>query len=108
MAKRDHVDPVKALQGVANILELQISASNAKAVPADTPQTFNIEGTSGAHQNPQARLLYFQNPEGKLDLAWRVETDTWDNWFLSYVDAATSQNILAVADYTADATYQVL
>jgi extracellular elastinolytic metalloproteinase len=46
--------------------------------------------------------------DGKLVLTWRVETDIMSNWLLTYVDAATNEEIHGVVDYSADATYQVL
>jgi extracellular elastinolytic metalloproteinase len=67
-----------------------------------------LKGTSGAVSDPEAKLVYLVKEDGTLVLTWRVETDIMDNWLLTYVDAATSQEVHAVVDYVADiATYQV-
>lgn len=66
-----------------------------------------IEGSSGAHSDPSARLVYFQDGD-TLSLTWRVETDIIDNWLLSYLDAKTGAEVYGVVDYVSDATYTVL
>lgn len=67
----------------------------------------SIEGTTGAHQDPKARLVYLQAEGNALTLTWRVETDLYSDWILSYVDAAGASNVLGVVNYVADASYQV-
>lgn len=106
LRKRQSVAPVQALEGVNNALDLSISTNTASAQPAG-PNTYTIQGTSGAVQDPKAKLVYFQTTDNALSLAWRVETDIYSNWLLSYSDASNTQNILGVVDYSADATYQV-
>lgn len=106
LRKRQSVAPVQALQGVNNALDLSISTNQANA-QSDGANTYTIQGTSGATQDPKAKLVYFQTSDNTLSLAWRVETDIYSNWLLSYGDAANTQNILGVVDYSADATYQV-
>lgn len=90
-----------------NALQLPVSADNASSEPKDKPDTFAIKGTSGSVNEPEARLVYLQTAEGKLALTWRVETDILSNWLLSYVDAKSGQQVHAVVDYSADATYEV-
>ena len=107
MTKRDYVDPTQALQAVTEILGLPVTAGQATAEEQSTPQLFKIKKTSGAHQDPNAKLVYFQTPEKKLSLTWRVETDLNSNWLLSYIDANNNKEIYAVVDYAADATYEV-
>jgi extracellular elastinolytic metalloproteinase len=53
------------------------------------------------------QLVYFQTPENDLVLTWRVETDVYSNWLLSYAKAGNNAEILGVVDYTADAVYNV-
>ena len=106
VTKRAHVWPVQALVGVTNILDLPVSAAQATAKPLATPNSYTITGTTGAYQDPKARLVYFANGDS-LTLAWRVETDIYDDWFLSYVDAVTNEQILGIVSYSADATYEV-
>ncbi|KAL9619874.1 MAG: hypothetical protein Q9160_005521 [Pyrenula sp. 1 TL-2023] len=106
LRKRQSVAPVQALQGVNNALDLSISTNQANA-QSNGANAYTIQGTSGATQDPKAKLVYFQNSDNILSLAWRVETDIYSNWLLSYGDAANTQNILGVVDYSADATYQV-
>lgn len=80
---------------------------NAIAQPEPLSEHYIIRGTTGAHQDPQARLMYFQTPENTLALTWRIETDLLDDWILTYMDAATAKNILGVVNYVADVSYQV-
>jgi extracellular elastinolytic metalloproteinase len=106
LKKRDHIDPVAALQGVTKVLSLPIEADAATAEEETAPNHFVIGGTEGAQSDPKARLVYFQR-DGALDLTWRVETDILDDWLLSYVDAETGSKISGVVNYVADAQYQV-
>ena len=101
VTKRAHVGPLQALVGVTNILDLPVSAAHATAQPQAAPDTYIITGTTGAHQDPKARLVYFVDGDS-LTLAWRIETDLDDDWFLSYVDAVTNQQILGVVSYSAE------
>ena len=105
--KRQSVSPVQALQGVNSALDLAISTNGANA-QSNGVETYTITGTSGAESDPKAKLVYFQTAEKTLTLAWRVETDIYTNWLLSYGNAADTQQILGVVDYAADVTYEVL
>lgn len=105
--KRDQVDPVAALKGVSNALALPITATDATAKPDASAEHYTIEGTTGAYQDPKARLVYFQTPENTISLTWRVETDLNDDWILSYVDAGGATQVLGVVNYVADAAYRV-
>lgn len=107
MTKRDRIDPVAALQGVASTLALPISADTAVAVSEEATEHYVIEGSSGAHSDPKARLVYFQNGDS-LSLTWRVETDIIDNWLLTYINAASGSEVFGVVDYVSDASYTVL
>lgn len=78
--KRGQVDPVTALKGVSNVLSLPITASDATAKPdTSAAEHYVIEGTTGAYQDPKARLVYFQTSTNTLSLTWRVETDLNDD-----------------------------
>ena len=101
------MDPVQALTGASNALDLGVTATDATASPEASPETYVIKGTDGAYQDPKAKLIYFQKPDNTVSLAWRVETDLYSNWLLSYVDAEKSEEVFGVVDYTADASYQV-
>lgn len=108
MTKReDQISPVAALQGVAATLALPISAGAAVAVPEAAVEHYTIEGSTGTFSPPKAKLVYFQNADSTLSLTWRVETDIIDNWLLSFVDAVSGKEVLAVVDYVADASYTV-
>ena len=107
LAKRDAVDSADALRGAVEVLQLPVSAKNARSEPKDAPQTFALKDTSGAEKEPEARLVYLQTAEGKLVLTWRVETDILSNWLLTYVDATSGEQVHVVVDYSADATYEV-
>jgi extracellular elastinolytic metalloproteinase len=107
LTKRDFSDPVDALKTATSVLQLPVEAEAASAETAEGKETFVFKGTSGAVQDPKAKLVYLVKPDGELALTWRVETDILSNWLLTYVDAATNEDIHGVVDYSADATYQV-
>jgi hypothetical protein len=46
-------------------------------------------------------------PENKLELAWRVETDTGRDWLATYIDAVNLHEIHAVVNYRFSASYEV-
>lgn len=107
LTKRDFSDPVDALKAAKSTLQLPIEAEKASAEPTEGKETFTLKGTSGAVKDPEAKLIYLVKADGSLALTWRVETDILSNWLLTYVDAATNEQIHGVVDYSADATYQV-
>ncbi|KFZ19247.1 hypothetical protein V501_00743 [Pseudogymnoascus sp. VKM F-4519 (FW-2642)] len=107
LVARGQVDAVAALKGASNVLGLEISADGAQAKAEEALEHYIIEGTTGAQQDPKARLVYFQKEDGSLSLSWRVETDLKDNWLLSYVDASGASEVYGVVNYVSDATYQV-
>ena len=96
-----------ALKGAASMLQLPVEADAATAESIDDDKAYTLKGTIGTVKDPEARLVYFRTAEGGLKLTWRVETDILSNWLLSYVDATTNDQVHAVVDYSADATYQV-
>lgn len=106
IAKTNSVDPVRALASVNGVLGLSISSDSATA-ESQGSNKYVIKGTQGANQDPNAQLVYFQTPQNDLVLTWRVETDIYSNWLLSYANAGQTEDILGVVDYTADAVYHV-
>jgi extracellular elastinolytic metalloproteinase len=106
--KAIHIDAVTALKKVSSTLVLPISADAATAVPASDIEHYVLKGSSGAHPDPKAHLVYFQAADNTLSLSWRVETDIVDNWLQTYIDAKSGSNILGVIDYVSDASYTVL
>ncbi len=106
MTKRGFSEPIAALTGATNILQLAVTGATA-AEPQDRIETYTLKGTSGAVSDPEARLVYFVKEDSTLALTWRVETDIVDNWLLTYVDATTNEEVHGVVDYVSHATYQV-
>lgn len=102
MSKRDGAAPANALKSAVNVLGLPISFASAIAA-----ETYAIKKTTGCVSEPEARLVYLVDEEGKLALTWRIETDVMSNWLLTYVDAEDGEKVHAVVDYSADATYNV-
>lgn len=108
MEKRAILDPIKALHIASEALDFPISggvtADSSKKVDSVT-----IQGTSGAREDPEAKLVYFIRSDGDLALAWRVETRVTEQWLVSYVDAEETSDpeILGVVDYISHATYEV-
>ncbi|KAF7553705.1 hypothetical protein G7Z17_g3441 [Cylindrodendrum hubeiense] len=107
-AKRDVSDPVDALKGAVEILDLPVDTTDATAKPKDDSEHYTFTGTDGTVSAPEAKLVYLVKPDSSLALTWRIETDVSDNWLLTYIDAATNEKVLGVVDYVADfATYKV-
>jgi extracellular elastinolytic metalloproteinase len=98
---------VDALKTAKATLQLPIEAEKASAEAVEGKETFTFKNTSGAVKDPEAKLIYLVKSDGSLALTWRVETDIMSNWLLTYVDAATNEEVHGVVDYSADATYQV-
>jgi extracellular elastinolytic metalloproteinase len=107
LSKRDAAEPVNALKQAIEILSLPVTAQSATAEPQQDTNVFTIKKTDGCVSDPEARLVYVINQEGKLSLTWRIETDILSNWLLTYVDAETGNKVHAAIDYSADATYNV-
>ncbi|CAA9961110.1 hypothetical protein CFE70_004484 [Pyrenophora teres f. teres 0-1] len=107
LTKRDGSEPVAALKSAVHVLALPVSAQSATAEPKDATETYAIKKTTGTVSEPEARLVYLVDDQGKLALTWRVETDIMSNWLLSYVDVKDGSKVHAVVDYSADATYNV-
>ncbi|CAG8975503.1 hypothetical protein HYALB_00012279 [Hymenoscyphus albidus] len=109
LVKRDNqIDPVAALQGASTVLDLSIAATGATAKPEEPLEHYEIQGSTGTVSAPKARLQYIQTPDKKtLSLVWRVETDVYDDWILSYVDAKDATKIHNIVNYVADASYEV-
>jgi extracellular elastinolytic metalloproteinase len=100
------IQPVEALKGAVSVLQLPVKADDATAEPAEGEDSYVIKGTSGAEREPKAQLMYLQQ-DGQLKLTYRVETDVLSNWLLTYVDANTKEEVHAVVDWAADASYSV-
>ena len=103
------MDPVSALKRAVDALQLPVGYKQTSAqASAGAAETYSIFGASGTVNDPEARLVYFQSPSGKIELAWRIETDIMSNWLLSYVNANTNEEIMGVVDWSADAAvYEV-
>jgi len=99
------IEPVEALKVAADTLQLPVEADEATAEVAEGDDSYILRGTSGAEKDPKAQLMYIQQ-DGELKLVFRVETDIMSNWLLSYVDA-TTKDVHAVVDWSADASYSV-
>ena len=106
LRKRDLIQPVEALKGAISVLQLPVKADEATAEPTEGEDSYVIKGTSGAEREPKAQLMYLQQ-DGQLKLTYRVETDVLSNWLLTYVNANTKEEVHAVVDWAADASYSV-
>lgn len=98
--QRDLTGPVAALQGAAKILGLSVDVTKSTVEPdANNNNTFIAKSVSGVDRDPVIKLAYVVDADGKLQLAWRVETDTTYNWLRSYIDAKTNSKIYGVYDH---------
>lgn len=108
MTKTVTLDPISAFKKLTSSLVLPVTADTAVAVAvADKAEHYTLKSTKGAHSDPKAQLVYFQNADQTLSLSWRMETDIVDNWLQTYIDAATGEKVLGVIDYVSDASYTV-
>ncbi|KAH8144892.1 uncharacterized protein LAJ45_11098 [Morchella importuna] len=86
------LSPLEALKGIVEKMDLPLNVVAAEAVPESSlvggGQSFTIMGSEGAVSEPRADLTYYQTSEG-IKLVWR------------------KGSIIAVADYVADASYNV-
>jgi len=80
--------------------------TSASLEPSALKGSYIITGTTGAYQDPKARLVYLQQGTS-VKLVWRVETDILDTWLLSYVDAQSASTVMGVVEYVAHATYGI-
>ncbi|KAI8625894.1 extracellular elastinolytic metallo proteinase [Xylariaceae sp. FL1651] len=106
LQKRGFSEATQALEAATSMLQLPVTGK-ATAEAAEGTETYTLKGTSGAQKDPEASLVYFVKSDGNLVLTWRVETDLLDNWLLSYVDAATNEEVHGVVDWVAQATFEV-
>lgn len=75
----------------------------------DEQDSVRIMGTSGASLDPQAKMVYFAQPDGSLELTWKVWTEVQTTALSSYVRAQRdAAEIVGVVDYVDRATYEVL
>lgn len=62
----------------------------------------------GAETDPAAKQVYLVKPEGKLVLAWKIQTIVKDTSFSSYVDIdAGASEVVAVLDHVDYWSYEV-
>lgn len=107
MTKRDYTDPVAALRGTNEALQLSITLDQVSTEATEDKESFNFKGVSGTVSDPKAQLVYLVKEDGSLALTWKVETDIDSNWLLTYIDANTGKDVHGVVDYVAEADYQV-
>lgn len=107
LRKRDFSSPIDALNSANSLLELAVSGQPVAEAAQDT-ETYTITGTTGAVSDPEAKLVYFVKNDA-LALSWRVETDVYNDWLLTYVDANDNTKLHGAVNYKADidATYLV-
>lgn len=106
LTKRDEKDPVDALKDTVDVLSLPVEADKAKA-EKKSKNHYTFTGTKGTVSKPEAKLTYLVDENKELKLTWRVETDIVDNWLLTYVNAAKTDEVVGVVDYVNEATYKV-
>ncbi|KAE8327254.1 extracellular metallo proteinase mep [Aspergillus sergii] len=107
LTKRDYTDPVVALRGTNEALQLSITLDQVSTEATEDKESFNFKGVSGTVSDPKAQLVYLVKEDGSLALTWKVETDIDSNWLLTYIDANTGKDVHGVVDYVAEADYQV-
>lgn len=100
------LSPVAALKVARDALQLPLTIDNVSTEAANGLNEYIFRQAAGAVSDPKAKLVYLVKPDGTLALTWRVDTDMYEHWLLTYIDTETT-TIHGVVDYVADATYQV-
>ncbi|RPA72612.1 extracellular metallo proteinase MEP [Ascobolus immersus RN42] len=113
VTKRDlQIGALKALKGAIKALDLPIKADKAKEVEGGSgligrrSDEVTIKNVEGVVSDPVATSAYY-NVNGELKLIWKIEADIDENWLLIYADALKEGIVYSVADYVADAQYNV-
>lgn len=110
-ARRDEstVTPLAAFDSAVKLLSLPISGvANAVAEKVDgADESYTIKQVEGTVADPTAKLVYVTR-DTSLVLAWRIETDIGSDWLVSYIDAASGEEVTGVTEYTNTATYEAL
>lgn len=110
-ARRDEstITPLAAFESAVKLLDLPIrGVAGAVAERVDRAgESYTIKQVEGSVADPTARLVYVTK-EDSLTLAWRIETDTGSDWLVSYVDAASGNDVTGITEYTNTATYEAL
>lgn len=101
------INPEPALETVADVLALPITPSEGNIVE-DSQTSFTVHGLSNVVTSPAGQLVYYRTTEGSIAPAWRIETDLDDHWLTTYLQAEGGSEVLAVTDYIADNSYEVL
>lgn len=110
-ATRDEstITPLAAFESAVKLLDLPIrDVAGALAERVDgTGESYTIKQVEGSVADPTAELVYVTK-EDSLTLTWRIETDTGSNWLVSYINAASGNEVTGVTEYTNTATYEAL
>ncbi|KAF8470766.1 Fungalysin metallopeptidase-domain-containing protein [Kalaharituber pfeilii] len=126
LQRRKEINPLDALKGAIEVLKLndgkmfnhaEVGRTNSrKKFRLDSPKAkkkhfrkpdYVIAGVDGLNSKPEATLSYMQNPNGELQLTWRLEYDSGKDWLIIYADAHEQKKLHSVGDYGADASYLV-
>lgn len=110
-ARRDEstITPLAAFESAVELLDLPIrGVAGALAERVDgAGESYTIKQVEGSVADPMAKLVYVTK-EDSLTLAWRIETDTGSDWLVSYINAASGNEVTGVTEYTNTATYEAL
>lgn len=110
-ARRDEntITPLTAFESAVKLLDLPISGvANAAAEKVDgAGESYTIKQVEGSVVDPTAKLVYVTK-DTSLVRAWRIETDIGSKWLVSYIDAASGNEVTGVTEYTNTATYEAL
>lgn len=102
-----NVDAKQALVVAQEGLDLRLTKISESSLEGND-DTATIKGVSGVERDPEANLLYFVKPDGKLALTWKVKAFSEDAAFTSYVDVETDDGkLVGVINHDSHFTYQV-
>lgn len=103
------VTPLEAFENAVKLLKLPIEGVAGAAVEKIDGlfESYTIKLTKGCVADPTAKLVYI-NRNASLILTWRIETDFVSDWVMSYIDAASGNEVVGAVEHTNSATYEAL
>ncbi|KAJ0107480.1 extracellular elastinolytic metalloproteinase [Diaporthe amygdali] len=101
------VTPLEAFENAVKLLNLPIEDGAGAAVEKIDGlfESYTIKLTKGCVADPTAKLVYV-NRNASLILTWRIETDFGSDWLMSYIDAASGNEVVGAVEHTNGATYE--
>ncbi|KAH9907302.1 extracellular metallo proteinase 1 [Xylariomycetidae sp. FL2044] len=106
LERRDVLDAAGALDIAVSTLHLPLSGDRVAKANTES-SSFQIQGTEGPIEDPDATMVYIAKADDTLALTWRVETRFEREALASYVQVDGEANVIGVLNFVSHATYEV-